>query len=70
METVYTESLAGSRDSILLDVCRLEKRILITLDLDFANMMNFPPGTHVGIVVLRLSKRGRQPQPLLCGDGF
>ncbi len=58
VETVYSESLAGSRDSTLLDVCRLEKRILITLDLNFASVVNFPPGTHAGIVVLRLKQTG------------
>src|SRR6266446_2417075 len=33
--------------------CVLEERILVTLDLDFANVRAYPPGSHAGIVVLR-----------------
>jgi predicted nuclease of predicted toxin-antitoxin system len=32
----------------------LEGRILVTLDLDFANLLNYPPKAHPGIIVLRL----------------
>jgi hypothetical protein len=31
-----------------------EDRIVAAADLDFANALRFPPGTHPGIVVLRV----------------
>jgi predicted nuclease of predicted toxin-antitoxin system len=37
-ETVDAEALSGSPDTVLFDHCRKEDRILVTLDLDFANV--------------------------------
>ncbi len=51
--TVAEEKLSGATDSVLLDRCRAETRVLVTLDLDFANVQTHPPGTHSGIVVFR-----------------
>ncbi len=36
-----------------MDACRAENRILITLDLDFADIRLYPAGEHQGIWVLR-----------------
>lgn len=36
-------------------ICREEQRILVTLDLDFANVQAYPPSEGRGIVVLRLA---------------
>jgi len=33
----------ATSDPELLDVCRQEHRILLTLDLDFANIVDYPP---------------------------
>jgi predicted nuclease of predicted toxin-antitoxin system len=33
--------------------CRKEDRVLMTLDLDFANVRAYPPKSHPGIVVFR-----------------
>jgi predicted nuclease of predicted toxin-antitoxin system len=52
-ETVTSEALSGSEDHVLFDHCKREERILITLDLDFANVQMYPPRTHAGVVVLR-----------------
>ncbi|MEB3191501.1 MAG: DUF5615 family PIN-like protein [Snowella sp.] len=35
--TVYQQKLKGEKDPILLEICQQEGRILVTLDLDFAN---------------------------------
>ncbi|HET7259614.1 MAG TPA: DUF5615 family PIN-like protein [Candidatus Acidoferrum sp.] len=51
--TVSEERLSGATDSALLDRCRTEMRVLVTLDLDFANVQAHPPGTHSGIIVFR-----------------
>jgi len=52
-ETVSAEALSGSQDAVLFDHCQREDRILIALDLDFANVQVYPPRTHSGVVVLR-----------------
>ena len=40
-------------DAQVLDVCRSEGRVLITFDLDFADIHAYPPASHAGIWVLR-----------------
>jgi predicted nuclease of predicted toxin-antitoxin system len=53
VETVYQEKLNGIRDELLLQSCVSEGRCLITLDLDFADILHFPPRNTAGIAVLR-----------------
>jgi predicted nuclease of predicted toxin-antitoxin system len=45
--------LSGAADEILADRARREARVLVTLDLDFANIQAYPPNQHSGIIVLR-----------------
>ena len=54
VETVASEKLFGISDHELIRVCQQEERCLITLDLDFANPVVFPPNQYAGIVALRL----------------
>ena len=51
--TVSDEKLSGAGDSVLSERCRAEDRVLMTLDLDFANVQAYPPKSHPGIVVFR-----------------
>jgi predicted nuclease of predicted toxin-antitoxin system len=51
--SVNDERLAGHPDSRILDVCVNEDRVLVTLDLDFADIREYPPSSHRGIWVLR-----------------
>ena len=37
VETVVSEGLGGAADPAVIAACRIEQRILITLDLDFAH---------------------------------
>ncbi len=53
VETAEFEGLAGARDADLLAACQAEDRVLVTLDLDFADIRNYPPRSHRGIWVLR-----------------
>lgn len=53
VETAEAEGLAGAADAVVLDACRSEDRLLVTLDLDFASIQNYPPSAHRGIWVLR-----------------
>lgn len=50
--TVADERLSGASDERLYQVCRDERRILVTLDHDFGHVLRFPPEEMAGIVVL------------------
>ncbi|HUT76858.1 MAG TPA: DUF5615 family PIN-like protein [Polyangia bacterium] len=52
--TVRSQGLGGATDETLYRVCREEGRVLVTLDLDFASVIRFPPRDTEGIIVLRL----------------
>ena len=58
-DTVAEEDLGGSDDTVIARSVRAEGRVLITLDLDFANIQAYPPSTHAGIIVLRLKKQDK-----------
>jgi predicted nuclease of predicted toxin-antitoxin system len=51
---VVEEGLSGEEDPLVLGAATAESRILLTFDLDFADIRRYPPGTHAGIVVFRL----------------
>ena len=51
--TVVSQAMGGANDRQLADVCTDENRVLVTLDMDFADIRAFPPGSSPGIVVLR-----------------
>lgn len=55
--TVAEELLAGASDHEVLKASVTESRVLITLDLDFADIRAYPPGTHAGIWVLRPARQ-------------
>jgi predicted nuclease of predicted toxin-antitoxin system len=55
-ETIPQEQLCGSTDDTLFDVCIREERCLLTLDVDFADVLRFPRHRTPGIAVLRLPK--------------
>ena len=52
--TVAQQNISGIRYFDLIDLCRSESRALVTLDLDFANPLQFRPSNYPGIAVLRL----------------
>ena len=52
--SVVQQSLGGPPDGRVIDVCRREARVLVTLDLDFSNILAYPPASFAGIIVLRL----------------
>ncbi|MBU0502720.1 MAG: DUF5615 family PIN-like protein [Candidatus Margulisbacteria bacterium] len=60
VKNVHDLKLAGKSDEKIIEVARKEKRILITLDLDFSNILNYPPKSHPGIIVLRLDNPNRK----------
>jgi predicted nuclease of predicted toxin-antitoxin system len=56
VETVYGEGISGCSDQRLCDLCWAEGRCLVTLDLDFADVIRFPPARTAGIVVIRVPR--------------
>jgi predicted nuclease of predicted toxin-antitoxin system len=56
VQTVFQESLQGASDQQLYEACCAEQRCLVTLDLDFADVLRFPPTHSGGIAVLRLPR--------------
>jgi len=58
-DTVFDESLGGANDEAVATASQLENRVLVTLDLDFANIRAYPPGEHTGIIVLRVKRQDK-----------
>ncbi|MFZ3091454.1 MAG: DUF5615 family PIN-like protein [Nitrospirota bacterium] len=56
VQTVREEKLQGTSDHHLYEVCCAEQRCLVTLDMDFADIIRFPPAKAGGIVVIRVPK--------------
>ena len=57
--TVLEQGMGGATDSDVASACLAEKRILVTQDMDFADIRMYPPGEHPGIVVFRLPRQTR-----------
>jgi predicted nuclease of predicted toxin-antitoxin system len=58
VHTVLAEQLGGNPDPLVFDAAQREQRILVTLDLDFADIRAYPPGTHQGVWVIRPNAHG------------
>jgi predicted nuclease of predicted toxin-antitoxin system len=56
--TVYDQGLQSCTDPEVLAACQGEGRILLSLDLDFSNILVYPPERYAGLIVLRLHKPG------------
>lgn len=53
---VLDEKLGGSPDKKIFEICIVESRCLVTLDLDFADVIRFSPSRTQGVAVLRPPK--------------
>jgi predicted nuclease of predicted toxin-antitoxin system len=56
VETVCGEGIQGCSDQHLYDLCCAEDRCLVTLDLDFADVIRFPSTKASGIVIIRVPR--------------
>lgn len=57
---VYEERLQGQNDGIIRKKCDSEKRILISLDKDFADIRRYKPAEHSGAIIVRTSNQSYQ----------
>jgi len=58
VHTVPDENLSGYPDEDIWKAVCNEGRFLITQDLDFSDTRRFSPGTHAGLLLLRLREPG------------
>ena len=58
-DSVPQEGIAGHPDSDVFDAAQKAGRFLITQDLDFSDLRRFAPGSHHGILLVRMSTPGR-----------
>jgi len=57
--TVLEQHHGGSADAELAALCQAENRILVTLDMDFADIRAYPPSGFPGLIVLRLRRHDK-----------
>jgi hypothetical protein len=63
--TVRDQQIGGSGDAMVASICQQETRVLVTLELDFADIRTYPPAHYAGVIVLRL---WRQDKPHVIVD--
>jgi hypothetical protein len=59
VDTVRAEHLAGQADNEIWQAAQSVDRFLITQDLDFSDVRRYTPGTHAGLLLVRLALPGR-----------
>jgi predicted nuclease of predicted toxin-antitoxin system len=60
VDTVADENLTGAADADVWAATQRDERFLITQDLDFSDTRVFAPGSHHGILLVRLAAPGRR----------
>lgn len=60
VHTVPGERLVGEDDGVIFRAAVAEDRLLMTQDLDFSDIRRFRPGTHPGVVLIRLRDPSRR----------
>ena len=58
--TTSSEGLTGRADLDIWGAAQAESRFLITQDLDFSDIRRFTPGSHAGVLLVRLHSPSRQ----------
>lgn len=58
-QTVVEEGFRGHSDREIAEICCQEQRAIITLDLDFADIREYPPENYPGLIVLRVASQAR-----------
>ena len=57
--SVLDQNLGGAADPGVAEVCRAEGRIVVTLDVGFADMRQYPPQDYAGLIVLRMKRQDK-----------
>ncbi len=59
-DTVTDEGMTGQTDQNVWGAAQVQERFLITQDLDFSDTRKFVPGSHFGILLVRLREPSAQ----------
>ena len=54
VKTTIEEGFTGKLDGDIWQAAQMEERFLMTQDMDFSDVRKFAPGSHRGILLLRL----------------
>ena len=57
--TIWDQDIVGSPDQRIANICQRERRCLITLDKDFADIRTYPPESFAGIMILRVKQQDK-----------
>ncbi|MGF1653995.1 MAG: DUF5615 family PIN-like protein [Actinomycetales bacterium] len=57
VDTVADEGLTGAEDPAVLQAATTDARLLVSLDRGLGDVRAYPPGTHAGVLVLRLDRQ-------------
>lgn len=57
--TALEQGLEGKADSEVINKCLEEKFILVTLDLDFADIKLYPPHKYPGLMIIRAKNQDK-----------
>jgi predicted nuclease of predicted toxin-antitoxin system len=57
--SIVEQQLGGTVDPQIATICQAESRILVTLDLGFADIRMYPPAQYPGLIVLRPSAQDK-----------
>ena len=59
VDTVPAEGIGGEDDDVVWRAAQADGRFLVTQDLDFSDTRKYAPGTHCGLLLVRLPQPGR-----------
>lgn len=54
VDSVVDEGIAGTDDRTVLKAATAGGRVVVTLDRGFGDVRRYPPGSHAGIVIVRV----------------
>ena len=60
VSTTLDEGLLGKSDLEVASAAKAEDRFVFTLDVGFADIRKFPPGSHPGVILFRPKSMGPQ----------
>jgi len=70
VDNVRVEGIAGESDPNVWQAAQDSGRFFVTQDLDFSDIRHFAPGTHHGLMLVRLRVPGRLALAARIGDVF
>ena len=60
VHTLHEQGLLGHADEEVWEAAQSESRFLVTQDLDFSDSRKFTPGSHHGLLLMRLRDPNRR----------